>query len=522
MKKLLLSLFLLLVALPASASLWEYYGGNLPSIEERAEIAQQAGIVQFPGDYYGTLGQNLALETFLRGEGYSDTFGSVFRPSNYKTTLAESLTATASTTENIRVSSITIDGHALTDSDVGDYIILTINPGAGNEERIACTGGTYTSGTDVGWERCTRGMTRYSTTAVSTRLKSHSPGETVIISNDDAFLAEQYAAVDDEESIYAKWTYRLYPEILSTLGYATSSYQFVTFDQLNAIASQGVATSTESVFGGSYLATQLEMASSTFDAGMPTVLYSQYSTSSPDVRGIYIPVSENDGYLNQGWLDLLNESWTFNNLTSATSTFTTSTITQLGVTGNGTSTFAGGVDITGDLDISGNLIFGGDIPETIESDVLSDFVSTTAGTLDTDITLGWRPKKILLNYFVQGHTDSGSTNIYTGEFGDAMFSGTTMVYKNIIWQATTVGLSGDNGAPNPTNINQIANILYNHPESTSAISTGTANGNNSDIQTTLSISSVDSDGFTIRIVTAIGGGTNSSNARVNLSWIAFR
>ena len=45
------------------------------------------------------------------------------RPTNFKTTLAESLVATASTTEEITISSVTTkDSHTLTTADVGDFI----------------------------------------------------------------------------------------------------------------------------------------------------------------------------------------------------------------------------------------------------------------------------------------------------------------------------------------------------------------------------------------------------------------
>lgn len=119
------------------------------------------------------------------------SLGTTQRPSGYQTTLSQSLTATASTTEDIKVASLnTKDGHTLTDADVGTYIILTVSPGKGNEEKILCTGGTDT--TNRKWQTCTRGFNYYNQAAGTATVYPHSPGETVIISDDDAYNATVY------------------------------------------------------------------------------------------------------------------------------------------------------------------------------------------------------------------------------------------------------------------------------------------------------------------------------------------
>jgi len=218
--------FLLIPSFTFGANtLWEFYQGQLPSRLERAKIALEAGIVSRVGEYVGTYNQNVALLKYLQGrypkgdylvvleDAFSNkevenpytTFGadSGQRPSNFKTTLSRSLSATASTTETIYVSTLTTkDGHTLTSSDVGDFITFHINPGASTDEIISCTGVSTLSFTG-----CTRGYSFYSNSALSGNAKAHSPGETVIISNDDAWLKTQYTANDDDETIYGTWSF---------------------------------------------------------------------------------------------------------------------------------------------------------------------------------------------------------------------------------------------------------------------------------------------------------------------------
>ena len=67
MKKLFFTLALLLLAIPASAAsdtLWNYYQGHLPSLSDRVQIAQQAGI----SNYKGTKQQNTELLAYLQGQ----------------------------------------------------------------------------------------------------------------------------------------------------------------------------------------------------------------------------------------------------------------------------------------------------------------------------------------------------------------------------------------------------------------------------------------------------------------------
>lgn len=174
----------------ANATLWDFYGGNLPSVQDRVPDALLCGI----NDYSGTYSQNIEFENCLSSNGNLQLGGvaSGFPPSRFRTTLAQSLYATASTTEQIKLSSFALpSGETLSDSDIGDYTVYTINSGSGNEEKISCTGisGSYLTG-------CTRGLSYKSTSARTANVKTHSPGETVIISDDFHYFSEKFPLLD--------------------------------------------------------------------------------------------------------------------------------------------------------------------------------------------------------------------------------------------------------------------------------------------------------------------------------------
>lgn len=131
------------------------------------------------------------------------------------------------------------------------------------------------------------------------------------------------------------------PNVISYLSHPTfsSGTQLVDKTYADSIAIAGGATSTESTAGISKLATQLKMASSTFDSTDPTVIYSLYSTSTPSaVCGLCVPITQNNGKLHQSFLDL-TQTYNFSGLltlsggfiATASSTFTNATTSFNGV-----------------------------------------------------------------------------------------------------------------------------------------------------------------------------------------------
>jgi len=131
-------------------------------------------------------GQSLNIPNLLGGN-------TPFRPSEFTTTLATSLTEGHSGT-TLKVNSITTkDGQTLSSEILGDVIVLHINSGKSNAEIVKCTGLTTATRTFTG---CTFGYRFDTNTTATANIKAHSQGETVIISNDDLYLTTQYPTID--------------------------------------------------------------------------------------------------------------------------------------------------------------------------------------------------------------------------------------------------------------------------------------------------------------------------------------
>jgi len=143
-----------------------------------------ANNIQNPDLIY--VGQSLNIPNLLGGN-------TPFRPSEFTTTLATSLTEGHSGT-TLKVNSITTkDGQTLSSEILGDVIVLHINSGKSNSEIVKCTGLTTATRTFTG---CTFGYRFDTNTTATANVKAHSQGETVIISNDDLYLTTQYPTID--------------------------------------------------------------------------------------------------------------------------------------------------------------------------------------------------------------------------------------------------------------------------------------------------------------------------------------
>lgn len=221
----------------------------------------------------------------------------------------------SSSATSIVLKSLTIPqtGQLITDSDVSDTFFITIEPGnRTRQEIVSCTTITQ-GGTSATLSGCSRGLAPISPYTASTTLQfSHSGGAQVIFS-DPPQLFNDFTAQDNTEIIRGDWTFDRHPEATSALATPSTTYQYTTKEYVDNTVNQGAATSTESIGGISELATQIEMASSTDSgANKPLVLQAKYATSTPSaLRGLYVVVAENDGYLAQGWLDLTEAyTWT--------------------------------------------------------------------------------------------------------------------------------------------------------------------------------------------------------------------
>ena len=176
---------------------------------------------------------------------------------------------------------------------------------------------------------CTRGISPVTPFTASTTLQFAHTGGTAIIFSDSPSLFNAYAAKANSESITAGWVFAStssnlpgYISLPSDLSASSTAFASVSFAQ--NLASQGAATSTESVGGIVELATQIEMASSTdLGANRPLVLQAKYATSTPGTAGLWAVITNNAGKIAQAFLDLTSAYiWTgLNAFNNASTTF---------------------------------------------------------------------------------------------------------------------------------------------------------------------------------------------------------
>jgi hypothetical protein len=210
-------------------------------------------------------------------------------------------------------------------------------------------------------------------------------------------LATQYPTIDGEPTITSIWTFNVYPEIASGLANATTSNQLISYSQFANGLAQGAATSSESIGGIVRLGTQIETASSTWNgADDPTVIQSRYASSTPSTenvtgRGLFVPVSENDGYLSQNWFDL-TESWAFTG--GVTANAATSTDLVVGTTNPtwpfGSTGFwvSGNATTTGSLSATEYCVSGANCGTNLTRNKLDlSAATTTAGASSANIEL---------------------------------------------------------------------------------------------------------------------------------------
>lgn len=183
----------------------------------------------------------------------------------------------------------------------------TVDPqNATSKEFISFTGITQNSNGTATLTGVSRGLSpSYPFTASSTFRAAHSGQSIFILSNPPQLYNSFYNLSNNATStntlVFSSTTpprYDLVPINQASGTYVSTTSEFASVALVNAVLSLGCAVGTEGVTGCLRLSTQLQMASSTFVAGTPTVLYSKYATSSPSIFcGLCIPITQNDGKL---------------------------------------------------------------------------------------------------------------------------------------------------------------------------------------------------------------------------------
>ncbi|MFA4833565.1 MAG: hypothetical protein WC619_01810 [Patescibacteria group bacterium] len=424
MKKILLSLiisvFFISSAVYAADNLFEYYqerGEQLPAISERSEIYRNIASDAYKGSYE----QNVSLLDHLVSikpiEGQNEgnlggLTGSAHLPqviANFEDSLATKITSTAT--------SLTLaDGTTPAGNTLSGWYGLTLDAGSSNQEYIigSCAGTACTS--------LTRGLsTDTGTSTVATLKFEHRRGASVKIT-DYPNLTIITNILNGADGIPDKLYYDSQPTITSNEDVATKKY-------VDDVALVSAPDATETVKGVVELGTQTEVASTTPSGSAARLaIPASMSTSSPDVRGLYIPVAKNNGYLDQGWLDL-SEDFAFSgdntysgigifsgeNTFTATSTMATTTtvvvpsgnsdVTNKLYVDDGDSHDVSTVCFSGGLLVSNNAgyLFYGSASSTPElaPENITEMIVTASSTID----------RLYVQYYGNNLADVGSVTL---------------------------------------------------------------------------------------------------------------
>jgi len=248
-----------------------------------------------------TVGDPDAFDGGFRLETPTDYFNPILGATvplavaDFETSLAQKLTSTETSSMTL-VSGTTGDGTTLN----GIYG-FTIDEGNSYKEYVIATC------VDTACSSLTRGISTVTgSSSVAALKKDHRRGANVKIT-DHPIITVMARILNGQDTIPAKL---IYDDTLQ-IGVGDATSTIPTKYYVDNIAIAGGTTATEGTPGISKIGTAQQIASSTFSAGDPTVIPTSRATSSPDVRSLgNIPATGNDGYLNQGWLDL-SETFTF-------------------------------------------------------------------------------------------------------------------------------------------------------------------------------------------------------------------
>lgn len=297
---------LILLAVPASAmTLWEFYDGNLPSIDERAETYNK----YFDDEYRGTAEQNTNFLNALLDNQVDNDF---FQPDNQEAspliTLGATLPSGVAVFQTSLQSAITTSATSMTltqnsvrgGGTLSGYQCFTVDEGTSIAEYICGT----VSGTAV--TDLVRGVDPITATTTNNTLKfAHRRGAVVKIT-DFPILQIMRNQLNGMESI---------PNPLFYTGNLTmsSSTQLVTKKYVDDTNNSGASDADTGTKGLVEIATALEVASSTSVGGTGAYLAipASQATSTPgNSTTLNVVVTKNNGKIDQGFLDL-SEQFTF-------------------------------------------------------------------------------------------------------------------------------------------------------------------------------------------------------------------
>jgi len=223
----------------------------------------------------------------------------------------------------------------LTMAMFGSVGYVTFDPGTPKEESASFTGITDNGDGTQTLTGLTRGLLGRYPFGTGGVAYSHDANSYVVASNGADFYSK-FAFKENNESVTGVWNFNTVLPVSSLI--ATTSTQFVTKALLDGTIAAGVATSSESNFGGVWLGTALQQASSTNGgANQPFVMQTRYATDTP-TSGCAVGytgtagagcsvIATLTGKIKQTFLDIFStvNTWTGTNTFTATTNFSATT-----------------------------------------------------------------------------------------------------------------------------------------------------------------------------------------------------
>lgn len=300
-------------------------------------IASIIGASVFGYDLYSkNTQQQEILDGISTTQAELDAELGAFRPSSYTGKLLTRLSEGGSESTFNTTPGTAKDSSTLTTAKIGDFAVFTINPGAANEEKISVSA-VSVSGTTATWTIINRGLSFTENVAITANKKQHAIGETVIISNDDHYINQQYVNVDDAQTISGIKTFSASPLAPTP----TTDSQVAIKSYVDGVALVSAPDANETTKGVIELSTAAEAAAGTSlgSTGARLVLPGSLATSTPNASTATGNIVASLGrYIKQTWLDL-SEAFSFSGgLTStATTTIAASGVASAPLTLNGIS-----------------------------------------------------------------------------------------------------------------------------------------------------------------------------------------
>lgn len=473
MKKKLLAFLItfgVMIAGTASASLWSFYNGNLPSIAERTPIAQEAGI----SNYTGTYSQNIALEAYLRGG--MEVLGATPTPTSSAAIkyveapdfYAYSPAVAGDTT--ITINNLTdIYGNKLTMADFGNIGYGRIDPdGAEVSESFTFTGVTANSDGTYTLTGVKSVLAKYPYTQTSGLVRSHSINAIVRFTNTAAFY-DNFANKENNEIIDGDWEFTAFPYFTSATTLPDADGEFATKYYVDTVGAGGFTSANVSttrglsVDGSSPEKVGINASSTTgmsFDSNgalyqkVSSSLYSDsdgigvtvntlvaggVATSTPTANAV--PIADASGKLDSGWIGFGDGSDGALNISSGTTTinlgglpFVTKNYTSLSITGTGKLNFSnpapqGTVVI---INVKNDVVLSSSADASIDLRGMGSTVASTTGALDA---VDHRSKTIY-----------GSTNFYASPLNQNSLTKVGAIIVSAGTQGTAGGTAPGLGA----------------------------------------------------------------------------